>query len=880
MKVPINPQTNAPAGQLGYEKPVDVTAGTRALAEVVGGFAKDLEKQQKDRELFDVHRALVDETNNLATDFEAKKTAQPLGAQNFVQQVNAEYNTRHQALVEDFRKRGYSNDAVDEFSSRLGTMRSLYVAQAIDFESKSNYAKVHNDSQQMVIGLTQYAGKNPNAVGSALDEYRVSLTHSGLDQIEQEKLYQTGRTEILQGARDGFVLQHPDAVVQLFDPQHVVSSNANAPDGSVTTITTQAVKPNGQLADNIVAGLVKRGLSDHQARGIAAGIYAESGNDPNVKNKTSGAHGLGQWLGPRQTALFAKYGKNPTGAQQLDFLVSELHGGDAGGKAVLSQDDEVSVLHSYIHDFMRPSESGAKGDISRGLAALGRKVSAHAEATGRALAPIIAGRSYNVEDAIQELGMTADQAQQFVKTGKDTRTQAVLTQAAARPPALGFDDQGKTGIPALDMATEAERFQMLSQARTLVNEHQADAKSAQQQAHQTWYNDFLNKLQDGNLTQVDLNRALAGGQITDYNERMKAQGILDDKVKKNTSLDLFHEMVKAGGKFNPFDDNAQKAADAGFENGLKYEIQHEPANADPFRLALSVWQRTGILPKQGAVMIRGGLVGTDPKQVASAASVANNMIRENPNAFAGVEGQTEIEHAAVAYGHYIYDLGMSPQDASNKVAMENDPKFKEKFKYNDPATQEILKTLRQNGVDATRSFKGATFPNQDTLNEANQTYYELLRDQLNRGLDFGNATAQVNAQMQKVYGPKSNGRIVKYPPERAYPAIRGSWDYIYKDAQKTVKDETGRDPVHVNLAPIPGVTDDDFRNGHLPRYRIIYSYKAGDQTVIDSVAGEFAADVTHATQEASRQSQIDFAKQRAEELKTQTVLEGYKRLAR
>ena len=25
MKVPINPQTNAPAGQLGYEKPVDVS---------------------------------------------------------------------------------------------------------------------------------------------------------------------------------------------------------------------------------------------------------------------------------------------------------------------------------------------------------------------------------------------------------------------------------------------------------------------------------------------------------------------------------------------------------------------------------------------------------------------------------------------------------------------------------------------------------------------------------------------------------------------------------------------------------------------------------------------------------------------------------------
>jgi hypothetical protein len=141
MRVPINPQTNVPQGQLGYERAVDVTAGQRALAAVVDKYAQQTADDQKKREMFDVQKLLVDETNNIQQDFEAKKQAQPLGAPNFTQQVNGEYNTRHQQMVQDLKDRGYSDDAVNEFATRLGTIRSTYVAQAIDFQDKSNYTK-------------------------------------------------------------------------------------------------------------------------------------------------------------------------------------------------------------------------------------------------------------------------------------------------------------------------------------------------------------------------------------------------------------------------------------------------------------------------------------------------------------------------------------------------------------------------------------------------------------------------------------------------------------------------------------------------------------------------------------------------------------------
>lgn len=136
--------------------------------------------------------------------------------------------------------------------------------------------------------------------------------------------------------------------------------------------------------DNFVyEGLKRRGLPEHVARGVAAGVHAESASNPNVRGGYKGrAVGYGQWLGPRRAELIRRYGPHPTPDQQLDFLVYELNGGDAGGKAVLASTDDVGALDAYIGEtradgsgwgFMRPLHGDQrKGDLNRGMAALGR----------------------------------------------------------------------------------------------------------------------------------------------------------------------------------------------------------------------------------------------------------------------------------------------------------------------------------------------------------------------------------------------------------------------------------------------------------------------------------------------------------------------------
>jgi hypothetical protein len=149
--------------------------------------------------------------------------------------------------------------------------------------------------------------------------------------------------------------------------------------GGGTAITSGVVRVPGKpgqvgYANDVYQYFRAKGLSDARARGIAAGIHAESRSDHNVRGGYRGrAVGLGQWLGPRREKLLARYGPNPTRRQQLDFMWEELQGGDAGGRAVLAATDERAVLDAYIRKFMRPAPGAETvGDLQRGMQALGR----------------------------------------------------------------------------------------------------------------------------------------------------------------------------------------------------------------------------------------------------------------------------------------------------------------------------------------------------------------------------------------------------------------------------------------------------------------------------------------------------------------------------
>lgn len=114
---------------------------------------------------------------------------------------------------------------------------------------------------------------------------------------------------------------------------------------------------------------VGQGWSPQASAGISAGLFAESRLNPGAVNPSSGAFGIGQWLGSRQQSLFNQYGSNPTFDQQLSFVNQELMSGN-GGSVIGGASTPGDALSSFINLFERPGP-GAAGDISRGTTALG-----------------------------------------------------------------------------------------------------------------------------------------------------------------------------------------------------------------------------------------------------------------------------------------------------------------------------------------------------------------------------------------------------------------------------------------------------------------------------------------------------------------------------
>jgi hypothetical protein len=616
-------------------------------------------------------------------------------------------------------------------------------------------------------------------------------------------------------------------------------------DGKGGIVATKPTKPSGALSPNIVSGLKQRGLTDAEARGVAAGIASESANDPAAFNKEGGgqgAFGLGQWRGPRLAALRKRYGDNPSVGQQLDFLVSELRGGDAGGKDVLGKNDEVAVLHHYVHDFMRPSAQGAKGDMKRGLSALGREVVEHAEATAAALRS-----NYPGVAALGEPGSRA----------------AALTGSAAV--------QGDTEASAPAIAPQyadlplSARMQLIGAAQREIEHRGQVADAKEQEAHNERLNGLLLELNDGKAGKAEIIAAREAGWLTDYAEVERAESIVDARDKGNKALNNYNLMMNTPGfTFNHFDDYQKAAVEAGVQAAVKGGTNGAVA-------AFQIWQKTGILAETGSVAIRGGLVSTNPQTVGQAASIASNMLERNPNAFAGVEGGDDMERTALLYRHQIADLGKTPEEAAQIVAAQNTPEGRRKIDANADTLKEFRKELRSSKVASVLSNNlggwfqvDPDFTAPEQIEAVKQDYAELAEEHYLKFGDPAAARSYGMQQVKKLYGAV-DGRIMKYPPTRAYPPINGNHAYVFQQAADDIKAVTGRkiDPANVYLMPLPTATAEDFRAGRPVRYSVHYVDEVDGQKVYRVLNGKaFVADVGAARAHEQSDHQQAFAAQR------------------
>ena len=119
------------------------------------------------------------------------------------------------------------------------------------------------------------------------------------------------------------------------------------------------------MEQEILAGLIARGIPEHIARGIIPNMIAESGLNPGINEiaplvaGSRGGYGLNQWTGPRRRqyeAFAAQRGADPADINtQLDFTVWELHNTEkSAGNALLAAPDAATAARIYETRYLRP----------------------------------------------------------------------------------------------------------------------------------------------------------------------------------------------------------------------------------------------------------------------------------------------------------------------------------------------------------------------------------------------------------------------------------------------------------------------------------------------------------------------------------------------
>ncbi len=119
------------------------------------------------------------------------------------------------------------------------------------------------------------------------------------------------------------------------------------------------------MEQQVIQGLIARGVPPHIAQGMTANMIAESNLNPGINEiaplvpGSRGGYGLNQWTGPRRVAYekFAAERGAPMNDlnTQLDFTMYELQGPEAKAwAAIQGAADPIEAARLYSEKFLRP----------------------------------------------------------------------------------------------------------------------------------------------------------------------------------------------------------------------------------------------------------------------------------------------------------------------------------------------------------------------------------------------------------------------------------------------------------------------------------------------------------------------------------------------
>lgn len=262
---------------------------------------------------------------------------------------------------------------------------------------------------------------------------------------------------------------------------------------------------------------------------------------------------------------------------------------------------------------------------------------------------------------------------------------------------------------------------------------------------------------------------------------------------------------------------------------LAIRIMTEASRRDVLENGHRLYARTGIAPDSLLTQLAQSIRSKDPQKVRKGADIASRMLRINPNVFMRRKYDTLLENAGHDYGNAL-DQGKSPAEAVEWL-IRGRAADAVRGKRSDQET--AAASVNDSVLADLRTMFGirARWGDMAEWQKAHAAYVDLVLGEKHRGASDADARAAAQRTIKRSWAVTDSGEIRQYPMELTYPRIRGGYDHIYHDLRETVRVYTGRktNPISVQIIPVPGVTDNDFRQGRGEvRYQVLYSYRKRD----------------------------------------------------
>lgn len=517
MKVPVQrqPQTRVSTRQLGLQRAapgLDITPITRVLDNV----RAKMEADNKDRQQFEIRRRMLQEVNELQTDFAGRQRDPNASPYTFAETVNTDYQARHEAILNDLYEQGFDQGLLEDMAIRLGDVRTQYVGQGLAHQAQVLTSRAIADGDQLGLAASQYVTANPLAIASAEQElHDAFFSNPDLTEPQAQALYDRHVAVLRQGASKAYALANPEDTIRLLDPNGLTAPRAAqaAGGGAYENITgwqgvaTNVASALGLDAKEVAAvmsfesagtfdptkmggdggnymGLIQFGPNERQQYGIDADSTPEewtnailSFMDDRGFEKGMGLEDFYSTILTGSPGNYDRQDSNGTSVRNAIPRILADHGPNAErwlAAGIQSIDPDTGEPSGPIIGGNLPTNVTQQVDNGDGTVSTVRTISIGTD-KGEVLIPtVIDGRVVSDEEAIAHYNETGENFGTFA-TSEDADAYAEqLHQAHARE--LGI--QAETGNPVIDRLSGPERLQMLGWAREQMNRTEVNMKGS------------------------------------------------------------------------------------------------------------------------------------------------------------------------------------------------------------------------------------------------------------------------------------------------------------------------------------------------------------------------------------------------------------------